>query len=103
MATCPLGTETPPACVPRVAETSRLVLQEADLAVAPLTITSAREEVISFTMPFLGTGIGILLRKDAASQGASLFGFLAPFSKETWTGLMVAYLLTCLCLFLAAR
>ncbi|XP_073172389.1 probable glutamate receptor isoform X4 [Lepidochelys kempii] len=76
---------------------------EADLAVAPLTITSVREEVISFTMPFLGTGIGILLRKDAASQGASLFGFLAPFSKETWTGLMVAYLLTCLCLFLAAR
>ncbi|XP_050787676.1 probable glutamate receptor [Gopherus flavomarginatus] len=80
-----------------------IVRQEADLAVAPLTITSARDEVISFTMPFLATGIGILLRKEAASQGASLFGFLAPFSKETWTGVMVAYLLTCLCLFLAAR
>ncbi|XP_074874217.1 putative glutamate receptor [Carettochelys insculpta] len=80
-----------------------IVRQEADLAVAPLTITSAREEVVSFTTPFLATGIGILLRKDAASQSTSLFGFLTPFSKETWTGLLVAYLLTCLCLFLAAR
>ncbi|XP_067423249.1 probable glutamate receptor [Emydura macquarii macquarii] len=80
-----------------------IIRQEADLAVAPLTITSTREEVVSFTMPFLATGIGILLRKDAASQGSSLFCFLTPFSKETWTGLIVAYLLTCLCLFLAAR
>uniref|UniRef100_A0A8C8RLM8 Glutamate receptor n=1 Tax=Pelusios castaneus TaxID=367368 RepID=A0A8C8RLM8_9SAUR len=80
-----------------------ILRQEADLAVAPLTITSAREEAVSFTMPFLATGIGILLRKSAASQGSSLFCFLTPFSKETWTGLIVAYLLTCLCLFLVAR
>nr|XP_006124734.1 probable glutamate receptor [Pelodiscus sinensis] len=80
-----------------------IVRQEADLAVAPLTITSAREEVVSFTTPFLSTGIGILFRRDAASQDTSFFGFLAPFSKETWAGLLVAYLLTCLCLFLAAR
>ncbi|NWS54334.1 GLRK protein, partial [Chunga burmeisteri] len=77
--------------------------QEADIAVAPLTVTSAREEVVSFTTPFLQTGIGILLRKDTVSQDMSFFHFLAPFSKETWTGLLFAYVLTCFCLFLVAR
>ncbi|NWI10907.1 GLRK protein, partial [Crypturellus soui] len=80
-----------------------IIRQEADIAVAPLTVTSAREEVVSFTTPFLQTGIGILLRKDSASQEVPLFHFLAPFSKETWTGLFFAYVLTCLCLCLVAR
>uniref|UniRef100_A0A8C6Z1J5 Glutamate receptor n=1 Tax=Nothoprocta perdicaria TaxID=30464 RepID=A0A8C6Z1J5_NOTPE len=80
-----------------------IIRQEADIAVAPLTVTSAREEVVSFTTPFLQTGIGILLRKDSVSQEMPLFHFLAPFSKETWTGLLLAYVLTCLCLCLVAR
>ncbi|NXD10907.1 GLRK protein, partial [Nothocercus nigrocapillus] len=80
-----------------------IIRQEADIAVAPLTVTSAREEVVSFTTPFLQTGIGILLRKDSVSQEMPLFHFLAPFSKETWTGLLFAYVLTCLCLCLVAR
>lgn len=80
-----------------------LIPQEADIAVAPLTVTSTREEVVSFTTPFLQTGIGILLRKDTISQEMSFFHFLAPFSKETWTGLLFAYVLTCFCLFLVAR
>ncbi|KAM8927651.1 glutamate receptor U1-like [Pelodytes ibericus] len=80
-----------------------IVRKEADLAVAPLTITSARENVISFTKPFMQTGISILLRKDAPSQSANLFGFLNPFSKETWIGIIIAYLITSLCLFLVGR
>ncbi|NWT55878.1 GLRK protein, partial [Erythrocercus mccallii] len=80
-----------------------ILRREADIAVAPLTVTSAREEVVSFTTPFLQTGIGILLRKDTASQDMSFFHFLSPFSKETWTALLFAYLLTCFCLFLVAR
>ncbi|NXU74228.1 GLRK protein, partial [Oreotrochilus melanogaster] len=80
-----------------------ILRKEADIAVAPLTVTSAREEVVSFTTPFLQTGIGILLRKDRVSQEMSFFHFLAPFSKEIWTGLLFAYVLTCFCLFLVAR
>ncbi|NWI85989.1 GLRK protein, partial [Pitta sordida] len=80
-----------------------ILRKEADIAVAPLTVTSAREEVVSFTTPFLQTGIGILLRKDTVSQEMSFFHFLSPFSKETWTGVLFAYLLTCFCLFLVAR
>ncbi|XP_053136811.1 probable glutamate receptor [Hemicordylus capensis] len=80
-----------------------VVRKEADLAVAPLTITSVREDAVDFTQPFLHMGIGILLEKDSASEDASLFHFLSPFSKETWVGVLVAYLLSSLCLFLAAR
>nr|XP_028596783.1 probable glutamate receptor [Podarcis muralis] len=81
-----------------------IVRKEADLAVAPLTITSVREDVVDFTQPFLYTGIGILLEKDTSlEEEASLFHFLTPFSKETWCGILVAYLFSSLCLFLAAR
>ena len=38
---------------------------EADLAVAALTITSERETHMDFTHPFLSTGLGIAVRRDA--------------------------------------
>ncbi|XP_070812131.1 probable glutamate receptor isoform X1 [Pituophis catenifer annectens] len=80
-----------------------VVRKEADLAVAPLTITSVREDAVDFTQPFLHTGIGILLEKEAALEEPSLFHFLTPFTKETWGGILLAYLLSSLCLFLAGR
>ncbi|XP_054857751.1 probable glutamate receptor [Eublepharis macularius] len=80
-----------------------IVRKEADLAVAPLTITSVREDVVDFTQPFLHTGIGILLEKDLSCEDASLFHFLSPFSKEMWAGILAAYVVSSLCLFLAAR
>uniref|UniRef100_A0A8C5WCJ2 Glutamate receptor n=1 Tax=Leptobrachium leishanense TaxID=445787 RepID=A0A8C5WCJ2_9ANUR len=80
-----------------------IVRKEADLAVAPLTITSGREKVISFTKPFFQTGISILMKKDASSETSTFCGFLSPFSKETWIGIIVAYLITSICLFLVGR
>uniref|UniRef100_A0A8C6XI35 Glutamate receptor n=1 Tax=Naja naja TaxID=35670 RepID=A0A8C6XI35_NAJNA len=87
----------------KAAEPSVPTELEADLAVASLTITSVREDVVDFTQPFLHTGIGILLQKEAALEEASLFHFLTPFTKETWAGILLAYLLSSLCLFLAGR
>lgn len=80
-----------------------LMSEEADVAIAPLTITRMREAEFGFTRPFMSVGISILVRKDYNSQGASLFQFLSPFSVEAWLGLCIAYVLTCFCLFLAAR
>ncbi|OCT70563.1 glutamate receptor KA2 S homeolog isoform X1 [Xenopus laevis] len=77
--------------------------KEVDLAVAPLTITAKREGELAFTKPFMQTGISILLRKDNTSENSYLFGFLTPFSKETWIGILVAYVVTSLCLFLVGR
>ena len=48
--------------------------QQADLAVAALSITPEREEVIDFTVPFLETGITIVvaIREGAISPTAFL-------------------------------
>jgi len=39
-----------------------LCTQEADLAIAPLTITADREQVIDFSKPFLSLGISIMIK-----------------------------------------
>ncbi|KAI3369386.1 hypothetical protein L3Q82_007617 [Scortum barcoo] len=75
---------------------------EADLAIAPLTLTAAREKAVGMTKPFMQTGISILLRKDI-SEATGFFDFLTPFTAETWVGILVAYLGTAACIFIAAR
>ncbi|XP_062400943.1 glutamate receptor U1 [Sardina pilchardus] len=76
---------------------------EADLAVAPLTLTAARERVVGMTKPFMQTGISILLRRDGGVEDAALFHFLSPFSTDTWVGVVIAYLLTAACFCLVCR
>ena len=77
-------------------------LQEADLAIAPLTLTAAREKAVAMTKPFMQTGISILLKKDIVEE-AGFFDFLSPFSAETWGGILLAYLGTSACIFIVAR
>lgn len=78
------------------------VRQEADLAVAPLTLTATRETAVDMTTPFMQTGISFLLRRDSASEESG-FSVLAPFSTDMWVGVLVAFLLTGLCIFLVGR
>ncbi len=40
-----------------------LIRREADMAIAPLTITVAREKVIDFSKPFMNIGISIMIKK----------------------------------------
>lgn len=77
-------------------------LQEADLAIAPLTLTAAREKAVGMTKPFMQTGISILLRKDV-SEESGLFDFMTPFTAETWIGILIAYLGTAASIFIVAR
>ncbi|XP_010900147.1 probable glutamate receptor isoform X2 [Esox lucius] len=79
-----------------------VVRGEADLAIAPLTLTAAREKAVGMTKPFMQTGISILLRKDIAEE-AGFFEFLTPFSVETWVGILTAYLGTAICIWVVAR
>lgn len=62
------------------------VLQEADLAIAPLTITSERERVIDFSKPFMSLGISIMAKKQRQKPG--IFSFLNPLSKEIWVSVI---------------
>ncbi|XP_061665317.1 probable glutamate receptor [Syngnathoides biaculeatus] len=75
---------------------------EADLAVAPLTLTAVREQYVDMTTPFMQTGIGFILHRDVACDESS-FSLLAPFSTEMWVGIFIAFLLTGICIFLVGR
>ncbi|KAK7498613.1 hypothetical protein BaRGS_00010273 [Batillaria attramentaria] len=62
---------------------------EADMAIGPFTITSIRETVVDFTVPYMEDGGGILtLRKD---PNPDLMRMFAPFTTTIWlaTGGMV--------------
>ncbi|XP_071331178.1 probable glutamate receptor [Trachinotus anak] len=79
-----------------------IIREEADLAVAPLTLTAVREQYVDMTTPFMQTGIGFIMRKDSASE-ESTFSLLSPFSTDMWVGVLIAFLLTGLCIFLVGR
>lgn len=63
-------------------------LQEADIAIAPMTITSERERVIDFSKPFMSLGISIMIKKPVKPK-PGVFSFLNPLSKEIWVSTWV--------------
>ena len=100
-----------------------LVRHEADLAVAPLTITSQRESVVDFSKPWMNLGISILISKPEKTKPGALknlfdrstmfnvepffslgvFSFMAPLSKEIWMCVTFAYIGVSVILFLVSR
>lgn len=88
--------------LPAAEALSHYSTQEADLAIAPLTLTAAREKVVAMTTPFMQTGISILLRRDI-SEETGFFDFLSPFTAQTWVGILAAYLATAACIFVVSR
>ncbi|CAD7092223.1 unnamed protein product [Hermetia illucens] len=79
-----------------------LLEQRADLAIADLTITFDREQVVDFTMPFMNLGITVLYRKPV-KQPPNLFSFLSPLSLDVWIYMATAYLGVSVLLFILAR
>lgn len=77
-------------------------LQNADLAMAPMTINYARESVIDFTKPFMNLGIGILF-KLPKSMPSRLFSFMSPLAVDIWLYVLAAYALVSCCMFIVAR
>ncbi|KAK3099876.1 hypothetical protein FSP39_011081, partial [Pinctada imbricata] len=74
----------------------------ADLAIAPLTITLAREKAIDFTKPFMDVGISIMIKKpDIEKPG--VFSFMKPFSLSIWMFILLAYTAVSIGLFLVSR
>jgi len=79
-----------------------IIDKKADLVVASLTISYAREQVIDFTKPFMNLGISILFKKPE-KQKPELFSFLSPLSFDIWLCMIVAYIVVSLLLCLLAR
>ncbi|KAK7922556.1 hypothetical protein WMY93_009458 [Mugilogobius chulae] len=61
-----------------------LVYGKADVAVAPLTITLVREEVIDFSKPFMSLGISIMIKKPTKSKPGVVLFLVSRFSPYEW-------------------
>ncbi|CAH1268315.1 GRIA2 [Branchiostoma lanceolatum] len=79
-----------------------LISRKADLAVAPLTINMAREEVIEFSKPYMSVGISIMIKKPQKSK-PGVFSFLDPLAYEIWMCILFAYIGVSVVLFLVSR
>uniref|UniRef100_H0UVD1 Glutamate receptor n=1 Tax=Cavia porcellus TaxID=10141 RepID=H0UVD1_CAVPO len=79
-----------------------LVYGKAEIAIAPLTITLVREEVIDFSKPFMSLGISIMIKKPQKSK-PGVFSFLDPLAYEIWMCIVFAYIGVSVVLFLVSR
>uniref|UniRef100_A0A1I7XI83 PBPe domain-containing protein n=1 Tax=Heterorhabditis bacteriophora TaxID=37862 RepID=A0A1I7XI83_HETBA len=75
---------------------------EAEMAVAPLTVNFRRSEVVDFTKPFLSLGISILYKVPDDHQ-PDLFSFLNPLSWQIWLAIVAAIVCVTLGMYTVAR
>ena len=79
-----------------------VIPQEADIAIAPLSIIQMRERVVDFSKPFMESGISIMIRKPEKLK-PGVFSFMAPFSDTVWVCITVGFLAVSTTLFLVGR
>ncbi|XP_015781324.2 glutamate receptor 1-like isoform X3 [Tetranychus urticae] len=79
-----------------------LIKQEADIAIAPLTITADRERVIDFTKPFQSLGISIMIKKPVTNN-PSIFSFMNPLSSGIWMCIILSYFGVSVVIFIVSR
>ncbi|TNN34132.1 Glutamate receptor ionotropic, NMDA 2B [Liparis tanakae] len=75
----------------RRAARGRVVLKNAHMAVGSLTINEERSEVIDFSVPFIETGISVMVSRSNGTVSPS--AFLEPFSADVWVMMFVMLLL----------
>ncbi|TDG48138.1 hypothetical protein AWZ03_005555 [Drosophila navojoa] len=76
--------------------------QEADIAIAAMTITAERERVIDFSKPFMSLGISIMIKKPV-KQTPGVFSFMNPLSQEIWVSVIFSYIGVSIVLFFVSR
>jgi hypothetical protein len=61
-----------------------ILRNEADIAIADLTITDERSRVVDFTYPFMEIGVGVLVRVDRQGVTQGIWAFLQPVAPQLW-------------------
>jgi len=70
--------------------------------VAPLTITSDRQEVVDFSKPFMDVGISIMIKRPEKKK-PGVFSFMQPFTLNLWLSLVFSYFSVALGIFFVSR
>uniref|UniRef100_A0AAY4D3A1 Glutamate receptor n=1 Tax=Denticeps clupeoides TaxID=299321 RepID=A0AAY4D3A1_9TELE len=68
-----------------------VAVKKAHMAVGSLTINEERSEVIDFSVPFIETGISVMVSRSNGTVSPS--AFLEPFSADVWVMMFVMLLL----------
>uniref|UniRef100_A0A7N6AA69 Glutamate receptor n=1 Tax=Anabas testudineus TaxID=64144 RepID=A0A7N6AA69_ANATE len=68
-----------------------VVLKNAHMAVGSLTINEERSEVVDFSVPFIETGISVMVSRSNGTVSPS--AFLEPFSADVWVMMFVMLLI----------
>ena len=110
-----------------------ILRNEAELAIGPLTVSSAREQVVDFSAPFMPgkllfltwlifstwlnfyncnrlnfsnctAEIAILVKEaNTRFESPGLFSFLQPLSQEIWVGIFCSYVAVSFVIFIVSR
>ncbi|KAG9343723.1 hypothetical protein JZ751_013101 [Albula glossodonta] len=65
----------------------RVVYKRADMAIGSLTINEERSEIIDFSVPFVETGISVMVARSNGTVSPS--AFLEPYSPAVWVMMFV--------------
>ena len=76
--------------------------QEADIALASLTITRERSEAVRFTKPYMNTGISIMIKKPEKSKPGVL-SFMEPLSYRVWGCIACGFFAVSFILYMVGR
>ncbi|WAR00595.1 GRIA2-like protein, partial [Mya arenaria] len=79
-----------------------IIREEADIALASLTISSKREEVVYFTKPYMNTGISIMIKRPERDK-PGVFSFMDPLSYAVWGCIIGGFFGVSLMLYMVGR
>ncbi|CAH0703354.1 unnamed protein product [Spodoptera exigua] len=95
------GSENPKAPSGWDGMVGELLRKEADIAIAPLTVTLDREAVIDYSRPFLS--FDLKPTKNTANSTSAIFSFLQPLSMEIWISILCSLFAVSVVLFIVSR
>ncbi|KAL3879296.1 hypothetical protein ACJMK2_031597 [Sinanodonta woodiana] len=81
---------------------AELLTNEADIAIAALTITEAREKVVDFTKPYMNTGISLMIKKPE-NEKPGFLSFMQPLSYKVWLCITMGFLGVSLIFYMVGR